>query len=130
AERRAAPQTGSKGAGSNDREGSLVQSYADPNSWRRFFADEEVSRDFCHNFAGSVLTLAHSEIECYWTMPPRRPGQPSFFNYPGAHPRRHKGRGGATQSTGGGTFLFSDLKDNDIIKGGTPKIDKALDTVL
>lgn len=114
---------------------SLVQVYGSSESWYNFFADKEQQRNFCFNFAGSVLRIGHEDLECHYATPPVGDGSVSFFNYPRVHERHNPAEqdpGKASERPAentAGPELLSDLQDLDIIKGGAKKLDRLLDGI-
>jgi nitrogenase molybdenum-iron protein alpha chain len=120
-----------------DMRKSLVQSYGSGEAWYNFFADREQQRNFCFNFAGSVVTIGHEDLECHYATPNIGDGTVSFFNYPRVH-ERHSAQEQKSNGEPAGppqklskdpSYLISDLQDLDIIKGGAQKLDRVLDGI-
>ncbi len=102
--------------------------YAPPGAWRNFFQGHENSyggienaRGYCQKFEGKVAYVSHTEIECAMSSPTRDDGSVSFWNHlepiP-SQPRRPQDEWGQ--------FLFTDMQETEVIKGGAARLDEAL----
>lgn len=130
---------------------SVVRTVAGSSAWRIFFANLEQQRNFNHHLAGNILVLKHEDLECCYATPCLTDGTISFFNYSLSHRQGRQGQelseeaylpppaelgppppaadgaeAGATQPWGD---VATDLSDIDIIKGGTRKLEKILESL-
>ncbi|MEI8255489.1 MAG: nitrogenase component 1, partial [Deltaproteobacteria bacterium] len=107
---------------------SLGFGYSPPGAWRNFFQGHESTyggiestRGYSPRIVGNVAYVNHTDIECFMAMPPQQAGSVTFWN--------HLARDPNDERRGGGETLFSDLDEIDVIKGGTPKLDRMLATL-
>ncbi|MBW2457930.1 MAG: hypothetical protein JRI68_25720 [Deltaproteobacteria bacterium] len=114
---------------------SVVRTYDGALAWRTFFADLEQQRNYSHQLVGKVLAIRHEDLECGYATPRLCDGTPSFFSYAKTHqsPGREgpEGRrsGEPAKRSWGWADLATDLRDQDVIKGGAAKVEAILDQV-
>lgn len=102
--------------------------YAPPGAWRNFFQGHENSyggienaRGYCQKFEGKVAYVSHTEIECAMSSPTRDDGSVSFWNHLEPIPSQAK-----RPQDEWGQFLFTDMQETEVIKGGAARLDEAL----
>ncbi|MEI8259747.1 MAG: nitrogenase component 1, partial [Deltaproteobacteria bacterium] len=109
---------------------SLGFGYAPPGAWRNFlqghennYGGIENARGYCQKVAGNIVNVNHTEIECYQSSPPQHNGSAAFWNH------AMKDFGAAADDQSVHLELFSDLREYDVIKGGTGKLDRMMDAL-
>jgi hypothetical protein len=102
--------------------------YAPPGAWRNFFQGHENSyggienaRGYCQKFEGKVAYVSHTEIECAMSSPTRDDGSIQFWNHLQAIPSTAR-----NPREEWGQFLFTDMQETEVIKGGAARLDEAL----
>jgi nitrogenase component 1 type oxidoreductase len=105
--------------------------YAPPGAWRNFFQGHENSyggienaRGYCQKFEGKVAYVSHTEIECAMSSPTRDDGSIQFWNHLQAIPSTAK-----NPREEWGQFLFTDMQETEVIKGGAARLDEALESL-
>ena len=105
--------------------------YAPPGAWRNFFQGHENSyggienaRGYCQKFEGKVAYVSHTEIECAMSSPTRDDGSIQFWNHLQAIPSTAK-----NPRDEWGQFLFTDMQETEVIKGGAARLDEALESL-
>lgn len=110
-------------------DGAIGFDFALPYAWRNFLQERENSygsvendRGYCTTFGKGMRILSHTDIECHYSAPPRYDGSITFWNHL---------RLGTIEDKGGGPFasFFTDMEDQDVIKGGGPTLDRTLDAI-
>ncbi|MEP7123260.1 MAG: nitrogenase component 1 [Byssovorax sp.] len=102
--------------------------YAPPGAWRNFFQGHENSyggienaRGYCQKFEGKVAYVSHTEIECAMSSPTRDDGSIQFWNHLAPIPSTAR-----NPREDWGQFLFTDMQETEVIKGGAARLDEAL----
>jgi hypothetical protein len=105
--------------------------YAPPGAWRNFFQGHENSyggienaRGYCQKFEGKVAYVSHTEIECAMSSPTRDDGSIQFWNHLQAIPSTAR-----NPREDWGQFLFTDMQETEVIKGGAARLDEALESL-
>ncbi|MFO0756098.1 MAG: nitrogenase component 1 [Byssovorax sp.] len=105
--------------------------YAPPGAWRNFFQGHENSyggienaRGYCQKFEGKVSYVSHTEIECAMSSPTRDDGSVSFWNHLQPIPSQKKQPREDFEQ-----FLFTDMQETEVIKGGAARLDAVLDAL-
>lgn len=112
-----------------EEDGAIGFDFALPHAWRNFLQERENNygsvendRGYCTTFGPGMRILSHTDIECHYSAPPRYDGGITFWNHL---------RLGTIEDKGGGPFasFFTDMEDQDVIKGGGPTLDRTLDAI-
>ena len=104
---------------------------ADQEPWARFFADEQFARNVFHLFRVDVphVGIEHCDKECNFATPIISNNEFSFYNYPWLNPGPRPDDP-YLQNTEPGTYYTTQLKELDVIQGGTDKLGGVLEAVV
>jgi hypothetical protein len=114
-----------------DPGGITVEEWGADDAWRRFLFHREFERN-----AGSalrvtgrrVVTVSHGESECQYATPSIDARAMTLFCYPWVRPLSRGPDDRATERTLP-AFITTDMRDADIITGGTARLDAVLDAL-
>ncbi len=114
-----------------DRGGVTVEEWGAPDAWRRFI----FRREFERNAPGALrikgrrmITVSHGESECLYATPGIDARSMSLFCYPWIRPLS-RGPDPWTWDPALPGFITTDMRDADIITGGTARLDAVLDAL-
>jgi len=108
-------------------DGPHARQWGDPQQWRNFFCDREAARNADQQvyLDAPVFWISHEDLECHYATPFFNDGYGSYFNFPwpqrwGSAERFQPNRDGFT----------TDLRDADVVRGGSQKLAEALELAM
>ena len=108
---------------------SLFNAWQPDLRWRLFFCDEELSLNIMHVAARNLTLVVHEELECHFVNARTDDGTVAFLNYPWPD---HTGPDVSTYARlreSNTVVLVSDIGDEEVVLGGTPKVLRMLEEV-
>jgi len=108
---------------------SLFNAWQPDRRWRLFFCDEELSLNVTHITARNLTVIVHEELECHFVNARTDDGTVAFLNYPWPD---HTGPDVSTYAKlreSNSVVLISDIGDEEVVLGGTPKLTRMLQQV-
>jgi nitrogenase molybdenum-iron protein alpha/beta subunit len=110
-----------------------VDEWGNPDRWRTFIFRREFQRNASSAIrltGARVITVSHGESECQYATPSIDGRTMSLYNYPWVRPPE----GDAVPPDGGAPprvpgYITTDLRDADIITGGTARLTAVLKTL-
>jgi len=114
-----------------DTGGITVEEWGADDAWRRFLFRREFERNASsalHVTGRRVVTVSHGESECQYATPSIDARTMTLLCYPWVRPLS-RGPDDRTAERTLPAFITTDMRDADIITGGTGRLDAVLDAL-
>jgi nitrogenase iron protein NifH len=116
-----------KPEGSGWVDGPHAMQWGETRQWANFFADRESSRNYDQQvfLDAPIVGVSHEDLECHFATPFFNDGHMTFHNFKWLQRREREDRFGS-----GCVGLTTDIREADVVQGGSAKLKEAMDLAL
>ena len=108
-------------------DGPHAMQWGEQRQWHNFFCDLESSRNYDQKIYldAPIIGISHEDLECHYATPFFNDGYMTYHNFKWLQRREREDRFGS-----GCIGLTTDIRDADVVRGGSDKLKEALDIAL